>query len=152
MLLTWLLPLSPFALSSVDLGPRLQPHDDGSRIRDRNGGSSMTDSVSCWLIVIIMADPLSCWHLIVVVDHDRGGSWWWILSRQWLWTIVASDLDGGSWSWGQLNIDYDYSRTIYPYLADVLLYTWHLFHFCPSWERDPSHVALSEVSTFFLPC
>ena len=25
-------------------------------------------------------------------------------------------------------------------------------HFCPSWERDPSHVALSEVSMFFLPC
>ena len=25
--------------------------------------------------------------------------------------------------------------------------TWHLLHFCPSWERDPSHVALSEVST-----
>ena len=34
---------------------------------------------------------------------------------------------------------------------NVLLYTWHLLHFCPSWERDPSHVALSEVSTFFLP-
>ena len=30
---------------------------------------------------------------------------------QWLWTIVASDLDGGSWSWWQLTIDYDYSRT-----------------------------------------
>ena len=46
----------------------------GSRIRDRNGGSSIADSVSCWLIVIIMADPLSCWHLTMVVDHDRGGS------------------------------------------------------------------------------
>ena len=23
----------------------------------------------------------------------------------------------------------------------------HLLHFCPSWERDPSHVALSEVTT-----
>ena len=34
---------------------------------------------------------------------------------------------------------------------NVLIYTWHLLHFCPSWERDPSHVALSEVSTFFLP-
>ena len=33
----------------------------------------------------------------------------------------------------------------------MVLYTWHLLHFCPSWERDPSHVALSEVSTFFLP-
>ena len=30
----------------------------------------------------------------------------------------------------------------YPYLSDVLHYTWHLLHFCPSWERDPSHVAL----------
>ena len=46
----------------------------GSRIRDRNGGSSTADSVSCWLVVNIMADPLSCWHLAVVVDRDRGGS------------------------------------------------------------------------------
>ena len=34
----------------------------------------------------------------------------------------------------------------------MICYTWHLLHFCLSWERDPSHVALSEVSTFFLPC
>ena len=39
----------------------------------------------------------------------------------------------------------------YPHLSDVLFYRWHLLHYCPSWERDPSHVALSEVSTFFLP-
>ena len=37
-------------------------------------------------------------------------------------------------------------------LDDIFLYTWHLLHFCPSWERDPSHVALSEGSTFFLNC
>ena len=60
----------------------------GSRIRDRNGGPSIVDSESCWLIVIIMADPLSCWHLIMVVDHDRGGSWWWIL-------MAAVDKDCG---------------------------------------------------------
>ena len=47
----------------------------GSRIRDRNGGSSIADSVSCWLVMTKMADPLSCWHLMaVVVDRDRGGS------------------------------------------------------------------------------
>ena len=70
----------------------------GSRTGDRNGGSSIADSVSCWLIVIIMADPLSYWHLIIVVDHDRGGSWWWILNGgtgQWLW-----DYSGiRSWRW-----------------------------------------------------
>ena len=27
-------------------------------------------------------------------------------------------------------------------------YTRHLLHFGPDWERDPSHVALPEVSTF----
>ena len=191
MLLTWLLPWSPFALSSADPGPRLQPH--------RGLWWWIAYQRSYWWILygrfcIVLAyrdnngGPVSCWHLIVVVDHDRGGSWWWILmvdpdgfSGQWLWTIVASDHVGGSW-------DYDYNKTAsyiifllrystitdnnpsihwpsvmlqsvysnqcckYPYLADVLLYTGHLLHFCPSWERDPSHVVLSEVSTFFLPC
>ena len=37
------------------------------------------------------------------------------------------------------------------FILIMFSYTWHLLHFCPSWERDPSHVALSEVSTFFLP-
>ena len=32
--------------------------------------------------------------------------------------------------------------------SSVLHYTWHLLHYCQSWERDPSHVALTEVSTF----
>ena len=61
----------------------------GSRIRDRNGGSSIADSVSCWLVMTKMADPLSCWHLMaVVVDRDRGGSSWWIL-------VAALDSDCG---------------------------------------------------------
>ena len=147
----------------------------------------------------------------IVLAFDNGGgprSRWQLMmdpyggTGQWLWTIVASGLDDGSWSWWQLTIDYDYSRTPwyivasdpdggswwwwlltmdYDYqsidwpsdytnkcllrfsiitdnnpsihwLSDVMLYTWHLLHFCPSWERDPSHVALSEVSMFFLPC
>ncbi|CAB1428340.1 unnamed protein product [Pleuronectes platessa] len=45
----------------------------GSRIRGRNGGSSMVDSILCGLIVVVMADPVSRWHQIMVVDHDRGG-------------------------------------------------------------------------------
>ena len=32
-----------------------------------------------------------------------------------------------------------------------MCYSRHLLHFCPSWERDPSHVALSEVFMFFCP-
>ena len=64
MLLTWLLPRSPYVLSSADPTSWIMIY--GSRIRDRTGGSSMADSVSCW-------------HLIMVVNHDRGGSWWWIL-------------------------------------------------------------------------
>ena len=67
----------------------------GSRIRDRNGGSSITDSVSCWLVTTKMADPLSCWHLMaVVVDHDRvaahDGSLW----RHWTMTV---DYTGIRW-------------------------------------------------------
>ncbi|CAB1441207.1 unnamed protein product [Pleuronectes platessa] len=44
----------------------------GSRIIGRSGGSSMADSISCGLIVVVMADPVSRWHQIMVVDHDRG--------------------------------------------------------------------------------
>ena len=103
----------------------------------------------------------------VVLASDGGGggprSRWQLMmdpcggTGQWLWTILASD--GGSWSWGQLTIDWlQQDSLIYsvPPLQNlnfdnVLIYTWHLLHLCPSWERDPSHVALSEVSTFFLP-
>ena len=35
------------------------------------------------------------------------------------------------------------------YFVDVFSYTRHLLHFCPSWERPPSHVALSGVSVCF---
>jgi hypothetical protein len=31
------------------------------------------------------------------------------------------------------------------------IYTRHLLHVCPSWERDPSSVALPEVSPIFFP-
>ncbi|CAB1437876.1 unnamed protein product [Pleuronectes platessa] len=51
---------------------RTMDYDCGSRIRGRNGGSSMADSISCGLIVLVMADPVSRWHHIMVVDHDRG--------------------------------------------------------------------------------
>ena len=39
----------------------------------------------------------------------------------------------------------------YCYFVDVFSYTLHLLHFCPSWERDPSHMALSLrfLSCFF---
>ena len=68
----------------------------GSRIRDRNGGSSIADSVSCWLVMTKMADPLSCWHLmacgggpqIEVAAHD--GSLW----RHW---TVTVDYTGIRW-------------------------------------------------------
>ena len=36
------------------------------------------------------------------------------------------------------------------YFVDVFSYMLHLFHFCPPWERDPSHVALCEVSLLFV--
>ena len=34
------------------------------------------------------------------MDHDDG-----------LWTVVASDCNGGSWLWWLLTMDYDYSKT-----------------------------------------
>ncbi len=33
-----------------------------------------------------------------------------------------------------------------------ILYTQHLLHVCPSWERDPSSVAHLNVSSIFFPC
>ena len=91
MLLTWLLP-SPYALSVADPGPRLR---DTWRIMMVNCESE---------IVTAMADPVSCWHLIIGMDHDRGGSWWWILMDPdfglWWQPIVMVDPDhGGCWPW-----------------------------------------------------
>ena len=67
--------------------------------------------------VIIMAYPVSCWHLIVVVDQDRGGS------GSWLWTMMASNRDGGCWSWTMittrlLHIQY-FSSDIRPLLTII---------------------------------
>ena len=104
----------------------------------------MANPVLCWLIVRIMVDSVSCWHLIV----DSGGAPWsrWQLMVDpdcvlWWHPIVMADPGrGGCWPWTMITTRH-YNN-----------YTWHLLHFCPSWERDPSHVVLSEVSTFFLPC
>ncbi|CAB1433525.1 unnamed protein product [Pleuronectes platessa] len=73
----------------------------GSRIRSRNGGSSMADSMSCGLIVVVMTDPVSRWHHIMVVDHDRGRRLMMDPNkRQWTMTVdySGSDLDDGSLS------------------------------------------------------
>ncbi|CAB1452884.1 unnamed protein product [Pleuronectes platessa] len=46
----------------------------GSSVGGRGGGSSVVDSMSCQLIVEVVADPLSSWTEIMVADHGRGGS------------------------------------------------------------------------------
>ncbi|CAB1430004.1 unnamed protein product [Pleuronectes platessa] len=77
---------------------RTMDYDCGSRIRGRNGGSSMADSISCGLIVVVMADPVSRWHQIMVVDHNRGRRLMMDPNkRQWTMTVdySGSDLDGG---------------------------------------------------------
>ena len=63
-------------------------------------------------IVIVMVDPVSCWHLIMVVDHDWGGSWWWILMAAvdndcGLWWHLISMVDhdhGGCWPWTMITM------------------------------------------------
>ncbi|CAB1433165.1 unnamed protein product [Pleuronectes platessa] len=60
----------------------------GSRIRGRNGGSSMADSISWRLIVVVMADPVSRWHHIMVVDHDRGRRLM-MDPNKWHWTMTV---------------------------------------------------------------
>ena len=57
--------------------------------------------------------PRPRWQL--KVDPDGG-------TGQWLWTIVASDLDGGSWSWWLLTKDYDCSRTAW-YIVFLFRYS-----------------------------
>ena len=87
MLLTGLLPRSPFASSSAD------PHR----------GLWSVDLVS---EIVIVVDSVSCWQLMMVVDHDRGGSWWW-----WWTTIeVAADDGGGPRSRWQLMMVVDHNR------------------------------------------
>ena len=98
------------------------------------------------------------WHLIVVVDPDRGGSWsWTILFNKTAWypicLLTYSTITDNISSINLLSIMLQTVSSnqccIYSYCVDVLHYAWHLLHFCPSWEKDPSHVALSEVPMFF---
>ena len=120
---------SPESLSLIVRRSRAVDYDgDGessNRDRDRNDGSFTVDSVSCWLIVITMADPVSCWHLTVLVDHDWGGSWWWLLMAAvdndcglWWHPIVMVDhVRGGCWPWNMMttilfDIQYFYSDTL----------------------------------------
>ena len=105
--------------------PQIQGHgcdhildyDGGSRIRDRdnNGGSC----------IVLASDsgggPRSRWQLMM---DPYGGT------GQWLWTIVASDLDGGSSSWWLLTIDYDCSRTAW--------YTIFLLRYSTITDNNPS--------------
>ncbi|CAB1420530.1 unnamed protein product [Pleuronectes platessa] len=51
----------------------------GSRTGGRGGGSSVADSVSCGLIVVLVADPVSRWHWVRAVDQDRAGGSCWVL-------------------------------------------------------------------------
>ena len=166
MLLTWLLPRSPFALSSADPGPQQWPlrgwwsvdrlsdiamMDPADRILYRAGGSWYK-----WRI-LFRAGILKWWWTTIEGAADDGPEW-----RQWTMTVDYS----GIRSWWRIMIllaadhrlwlQQDYAMFTLKNAAKTFLlnlfYTWHLLHFCPSWERDPSHVALSEVSTFFLPC
>ena len=169
---TWhtelLFPASPS--SSPSCG-HIVDYDGGSRIRDRdrNGGSCIVladcdnNGRSCIVLASDSGDgPRLRWQLMVDPDGGIG---------QWLWTMVASDLDGGSWSWWLLTIDYDYNKTAW-YIIFLNSLIFHYATRCysnqcckyPFWRsplqvtsivllsilgRDPSHVALSEVSMFF---
>ena len=69
-------------------------------------------------LVTVFADPVTCCHLIMLVDHDPGGSWWWILMivddgdvRSWWWILIV-----GSWPLPTI-IQWKYS-----YFSDVLHY------------------------------
>ncbi|CAB1443649.1 unnamed protein product [Pleuronectes platessa] len=44
--------------------------DGGSRTGGRGVGSSVADSESCGLIVVLVADPVSRWHWARAVDQD----------------------------------------------------------------------------------
>ena len=141
MLLTWLLPRSPFALLSADPRPGMWLHiglwwwityqrsyggfcivqadsdnNDGSFIVLADGDNN---GRSC---IVLASDsgggPRLRWQLMV--DPD-GGSW------QWLWTMVASDRDGGSWSWWLLIMDYDYNKTAW-YTIFLLRYLTIEYH------------------------
>ena len=109
--------------------------------------------VSCWLF--IMGLLLSCWE----VSGVRAGTVWIGPGPQRL--MQQKQLDSAAFtvcSWATpVNacfIIVHFNNKAFQSASHEIYCTfvWHLLHFCPSWERDPSHVALSEVSTFFLPC
>ena len=133
MWLTWLITRSPFDLSFADTGPHC----------------------------------VDCESQIVIVTHNRSGSWSWMLWLQLdcLKYNTSTDILHHS----DLRISffvYIFStlthlsiilKTVYfkqcckyCYFAFVVSYTWHLLHFCPSLQRDPSQVALSGLLFLFL--
>ena len=119
MLLTWLLPRSPFALSPADPGPRQ------------------------WLWTIVASDIDGSWSWwLLTIDYDCSRTAWYIIFLLRYSTITNNN---PSIHWPSVMRKRVYSNQCckYPCLDNVLLYTWNLLHFCPSWERDPSHVALS---------
>ena len=89
---------------------------------------------------------VSIWDMI---KYSRwSGTRGHILSTEWMQTCPLPHSKDRPLSWCPLT----WSSFIMN-LKNVNTDLFHMqcLHFCPSWERDPSHVALSEVSTFFLP-
>ena len=94
------------------------------------------------------------WLWTIVASDLDGGSWsWWLLTidydynrTAWYaifllrYSTITDNNPSIHWPSVMLQTVYSNQFCKYPYLSDVLHYTWHLLYFCPSWERDPSHV------------
>ena len=109
----------------------------------------------------IVADPGSllwphCGWWTLIVDHDPG-SWLWIVSLK-LSLLLPSSLSYfpilykyfKHWYTSPFILKTVFSLECckYHYFVDVLCHRRHILHFCPSWERNPSHGILLEVFTF----
>ena len=87
---------------------------DVDPIRSQHGTQvSIVHSFHQELIWVVALEFIPClveesheWTKLYQVGWHCGSSWWIHDggTGQWLWTILASD--GGSWSWGQLTIDW----------------------------------------------
>ena len=111
---------------------------------------------SMWQLMVDPDGGSGQWLWTIVASDLDGGSWsWWLLTLDYnnnktawyivfllRYSIITDNNLSTHWPSVMLQSVYYNQCRKYPYLSDVLLYTWHLLHFCPSWERDPSHVAL----------
>ena len=82
------------------------------------------------------------------MDYDYNKTAWYTICLIRYSTITDNN---PSIYWPSIMLQSAYSNQCgkYPHLSDVLIYTWNLLRFFPSWERDPSRGSLRFRCSFY---